>query len=700
MPLMTKIRESLSTFFSVFAGLFVIYIVLDWGMDITGRKHSTRDAEAQTVGKINNQPVLYKEFSEQVRIATENQKNQTHTDPDEDQIRALRDQIWNQLVDQRLYDEQSEKLNITVTDQEIIDWVRGDNPPEFLRQQFVDSTGTFNRQMYEATILDPRNKKKMLDVEDYLKKQRMREKLQSIVLASVHVSESEILQRFTDQNVKYEFDALLFDPNQLVADSTVKISDDDLRREYNDHSDEFKVEASRNLKYVLFREAASQSDTDDVVKEMSDIAKRASAGVDFAELAKTYSETPAADTYFKHGELSQAKETAIFAGKTGDIIGPLTESDGYHVMKIEDFRAGKDDFIHASHILIRVENNDSITALKRAKDILAKAKNGQDFAELAKTNSSDGSASNGGDLGWFGKGRMVKPFEEAAYKAKVGQIVGPIRTQFGYHLIKVLGRDNREVKIADIRMAVHPSSQTKNDISQRAQDFAFLAKDGNFLKEAEQSKYSVIETPSFQKNAVIPGIGSNAAVNRFAFTNKVGAVSEALLLQSGHGVFMVSEVKEAGIRPFDEVKLQIETRLKREKKVEKVKLLTADMRQNLTAQDGLQKLSAQRPDLHLQHVAPTVLNGFIPDIGRDLGLIGGITGLTANEISKPIEGQRGVYLIKVLTKTPFDSTMYKSQKETLRNQLFTEKRNRVFSDWSEELKKSADIVDNRDLFYR
>lgn len=700
MPLMTKIRESLATFFSVFAGLFVIYIVLDWGMDITGRRHSTRAAEAQEVGKINGEAVTYKEFSDIVRQASDNQKNQSGTEPDENQLRMIRDQIWNQLVEQHLYDAESKRLNVRVSDQEIIDWVKGDSPPDFLKQQFTDSTGTFDRQRYEATIMDPRNKNIMLNVEDFLRRQRQKEKLQSLLFASVLVPEDEIRQRFVDQNTKFEADYALFDL-QLVKDDDVKVSDDELRRYYNDHSDEFKVEATRKMKYVNFPEQPSRDDSTSVTADMEDVARRARSGSDFAELAKTYSEAPPTETYYKHGELAQEREEAVFSAKAGDILGPLNESDGYHVMKVLDFRDGKDEFVRASHILINIQNNDSVAALKEARDVTARAKRGEDFASLAKQFSKDpGSAIRGGDLGWFGKGRMVKQFEDAAFRAKPGQIVGPVRSPFGYHIIKLVAKDNREVKLTDIRMSIHVSQQTKNDLQQKAQDFAYLAKQGDFTREAQQSKYTVAETPPFQKGAVIPGVGVSPAASKFAFGSKLGEVSEAMSMQNGYAVFMISEIKEAGIRPFEEVKNSIDGRLKRERKMEKVKAMAADIRKTLSPGDSLGTIHARTPNVSVQHLAQFTLGGAIPGIGRDLMFIGGVSSLSVGEISQPIEGARGAYLVKVTSRTPFDSVAFNSQKDALRSQLLSEKRNRFFSEWSDQLKKSAEIVDNRDQFYR
>jgi len=268
MPLMTQIRERMTTFFSVFAGLFVIYIVLDWGMDITGRKEASRMSESNEIGKINGTVITTRDFADLVKRNVDNQKAQTGTDPDENQMRLIRDQVWNEIVDDHLYGEQVKKMNISVPDKEISDWVYGDNPPEFLRRQFIDSTGNFDRMSYERVLKDPRNKARLLEVEDALRKQREREKLQSLILASVNVSEGDLLQRFTDQNIKYEGDYVFFDPTVLVIDSTVKVSADDARKYYNEHSDEFKFEATRKLKFVQFSYAPSAKDSQEVEEDI------------------------------------------------------------------------------------------------------------------------------------------------------------------------------------------------------------------------------------------------------------------------------------------------------------------------------------------------------------------------------------------------------------------------------------------------
>ncbi|TAK57551.1 MAG: hypothetical protein EPO24_09790 [Bacteroidetes bacterium] len=702
MPLMTKIRENMTRTFAVFAGVFVVYIVLDWGMDLGGRKSAQRSVEAQEIGKINGHSILAKDFAELVRQTAENQKAQTGNEPDENQLRAIRDQIWTQLVEEKIFEDEIERLGITVTNQEIVDWVRGDNPPAFLRQQFTDSLGNFNRQGYESAIQNPQNAPIWIRVEDFLRKQRLREKLQSVIAAGARVAESEVLQKFIDQNIKYDADCILFDPNTMVKDEEVPVTEQEMQSFLNDNSVEFKQEATRKFKYVSFNVLPAKGDTDAVTDDLEDIKRRAGEGADFLELAKTYSETPISESFFKHGELSKEKENAVFSAAVGDIIGPLKEQDGFHLVKVLEFRDGNEEFNRASHILINIENNDSVKALKEAKDVFAKTKAGEDFAQLAATYSKDGSASIGGDLGWFGTGRMVKPFEDAVVKAKVGQIVGPVKTQFGYHIIKVVGRSKQEVKIADIHMQVRVSSATREASYQQAEDFAYVAKEsGEFIKTAMENNYTISETQPFQKDAFIPGVGSHPGLNKLAFSGQVGDISEVVSLpNSGYGVFMISDVRDAGVPPVSELKATLEPRIRREKKMEKIKGMVADIRKQFSPTDSLMKIASIKPGHSVQNLRQFTISGFIPNVGRDIKFNGAISMMNVGTISEPIEGQRGWYIVKLLSKSTLDTAAYNAQKNNLRTQLISERRNSLITEWTSKLKKSAEIVDNRDMWYR
>lgn len=696
MAIMTRMRDNMPVILVGLVIAFVLTIIFEWGMDFLG----LQSQRASYVGKINNRTVPYEEFTEMVRQASD-QSGQNNPEPDENQMTQIREQVWNTLVNQTLIEEEMQRLGIVVTDEEIVDWVHGPNPPEFLRRQFVDSTGVFNRAAYDNAIGDPQNREAWISVERMLRQQRAQEKLQSLLFASIRATEPEVFQRYADQNVKLDAEYILFDPNRLVKDEELEVTEEDIKKFYAEKAEDYKVEATRKLKYVRFSDAPSAQDTQSVLADLEDILKQVKQGADFIETAGLYGQVQSTDAFFKRGELGQIKEEAVFNVKVGDVVGPLKDFDGFHLIKVLGARDGKDEFIRASHILISIENSDSASALRHAREVLAEVRRGGDFERLAAQYSKDpGSAGRGGDLGWFGKGRMVKEFDQAAFKAKVGQVVGPVKSQFGYHIIKVIARSKREVKIADIDLPVKASSQTRSEIYQNTLDFAYLSKQEGFTEAASQLGFQVQETTPFTKGTAIPGIGLHQSISKFAFDGKVGDVSDVIALESGYGVFMIDEVKPAGVKPLDEVRDAIKFRVLREKKLERVKKMAEDFRNRLGSLDSLGTVVVGHPDLKVQRTGPFSPGGFVPNLGRDLAFMGVASALPQGEVSKPVEGVRGYFLIKVISKTQVDSASYQAQRQNIMAQLTQEKRSRFVSEWLEQLKKNADIEDNRDLFYR
>ncbi|MCX6134561.1 MAG: peptidylprolyl isomerase [Ignavibacteriales bacterium] len=699
---MTKIRDNLTKAFAVFAVFFIVYIVLDWGMDITGRKGKGL-TEKDHIGTVNGAKISFREFSELLKQQTESYKKQTSADPDDETERQLRTQVWNMLVQQALVDKELVRLGISVTDDEIREILLGSNPPEMIAGQFRDSTGTFNRSAYEQAVMNPQNRAAVIQVEEQVRRQRRLEKLQSLLSAATRVTEGEARERFEDQSITMDAEYVLFDPNLFVPDSAVQISDDDLKKYYNANQEEYKLRPARKLKYVFFSLAPSKDDSAAVLTEMTRFAEQAKAGSDFVDLAKTYSEVPVNDTtFFKHGDLGRQRETIAFSARKGEVVGPIADYAGIHLMKILDEKKGTAEFVRASHILLNaVTGPDSVKQIERAKTLLKRVRGGENFGALARENSDDyGSKVMDGDLGWYGRGGWVKPFEQAAFGAKVGDIVGPIRTQFGWHIIKVTGRDSRQLKVATLTMKVKATSQSTDAAGARAQDFAYLAKEEGFEKAAETSAYQVKETPEFVKGSVIPGVGMNDAAMTFAFSKKLNALSEPTAMTGGLAVFKISGVREEGVRPLDEVKAMIRFKVLREKKMQQLKEQVDSFAKNLGANGDLAVAARSIRNVVDQKTGPFKAQDAPPNVGRDLAFVGHVIALKPNEISKPFEGARGYYIVKLLSKSAFDSTQFASTKNTLREQILQEKRNRMFSDWLTALRDKADIEDLRDKFYR
>jgi len=701
MPIMAKMRDNLPAILLSLVILFLLTIVLDWGMDITGR-HRSNGFAREPIGIVNGEEITYQEFNQALEFEIENFKQRTGNDPDDFMLEQLRNQVWEQLVTRKLIEQEIKKLNLTVTDEEITDWVLNspETLPEPVKRNFVDSTGKIDRVLLERALKStpPQARQFWIEVEKFLKAQKLTEKLQSRLLASVLVSEGEIRERFEKQNTRYEIKYVSLDPNRFSKEIS-EPTDDEIKEYYRNHQDEFRIQETRRLKYVLFSDMPSAEDTASVLRELENFKQQAMQGADFVELVKNYSEAPFSDVFFKHGELLPEIENEIWDKKVGEIVGPLKASDGIHLIKILDERKGSDTFVRASHILVPI-GRDTAESYNLAKDILNLAKKGEDFAKLAATFSVDQvTASKGGDLGWFGKGRMVKEFEEACFKAKPGEIVGPVRTQYGLHIIKVIAKDNRELKIADIKLGVRASSETIESQRKRAEDFSHTVSGKKFVQEASALGLDIKTTPPFTKDSPIPGIGFNKTISDWAFSNKLGSVSPVFKIRGGFAVFTISEIKEAGIRPLEEVREAIKVRVRREKLKDKAYNYLESLRTKLNKNEGLESITKLDSTLEVKTASGFTLSGGIPGIGTDENVLGKLIDMKPNEISQTIKGNSFVYLIQLVNKTPFDSSAYKSQHETLKQQIYNEKKNTLFFSWIDNLKKNAKIVDNRSLYF-
>lgn len=710
MPIMTRMRESMPVVLFGLLIIFLITIIFEWGMDYLG----IRGTGGEIIGKINGTKITYPEFSQMLDVLTNNMKAQTGKDPDDQQLKTLRDQAWQAIVTQNLVDEEIKRLGLTVTDQELIDWVRGPNPPEDLKRNFIDSTGQFRRDVYDEFLSNPNQFLRdpsgrdpnygttwLANYEKSLRERRLNEKLQSLIMAEVRVSDGELERSYLDENQKIDAKYAAFDAS-MVGDNDVQVTDADLKAYYDDNIDQFKYDESRTLKYVYLPDLPSQSDTTMRQKDIAEALASAKSGMDFQQLVNTYSDQPDSGAYFSHGELSPAVEAEVFSAKPGDIVGPILDNGTYRLIKVVAERKGQNEYIRASHILIPVEGvADTMAAKREAEQIAREAKQGKDFAQLAREYSKDPSnASRGGDLGWFTRGRMVAPFEKAAFGARVGEVVGPVRTPFGWHIIKVTGRDDRELRLLSINMKIEASSQTKNDIRDRARDFAYNCRQSEFTKEAQVTGFDVREAQVQKKSSLVPGLGVNEAMVKWAFDAKLNAVSDPFSLTGGYVVATVAEIKPAGVRPFEEVKASLRPAVLRKKKIERAMAIAKEARGKLAAGDSLSKIDGMFPGVRVQETGLFSPGGAVPGIGRDPAFLGAVEVLEPGKISEPIQGQRGAYLIQVLSRTPFDSTAFAAQRASIESRLLQEKKGRFLNDWLARLRERADIQDNRDLFFR
>ncbi len=692
MAMMAKMRSLAPAFILTVGGLFVLFMVVS-----SSNVMEALGVRTNNVGSINGQDISYNDFAKAVDQQMEMQKKQTGKDVDQDNMDQFRDQVWQSLVNETLVEQQIKKYNIKVSNQEIRDIILGDNPPEFLKQNFIDSTGKFNRAMYENALFDARNKDILVQAEDYVRQSRLREKLQSMLAASINISNGEILRDFIDKNTKIDAEYALVSLTQF-PDSLFKISDDDLKDYYNNNLDKYEIKPQRKLKFVLFSNQPTSKDTVRIQQELLSIKKKLDDGsLKFEDAVNLYSSIPYSKDTLIISRYSEAAAKLIYKVNSG-IVGPVLTNEGYTLYKVDGTIPSNETMVNASHILINQFGSDQKN-YEEAMKIYKSLQEGADFSKMAIQKSGDrGSAVKGGDLGWFGKGAMVAEFEKGAFNGPIGVVQKPIKTNYGYHIIRVNGKTNKKYITEKIVEPVKISPTAIDANYNAAQDFAYIAKKNDFNSEAKLMNYKIKETPDFYKDAVIiPGIGMSKTLVDFAFDNDLNSISDAFKVREGYIVAEVSEIIKEGIRPFDQVKNQIKPIVLREKKFEKVNETAKKIKDKING--NLDNAPSIDPKAVVDTTGRFPATGPAPKVGRDFAFLEKTKELELNKISEPVKGNLGYYLIRVIYRTPFDSSSFAIQKNTIRNSLVEQKKRSFFSEWLAELRKNADIVDKRYLFY-
>lgn len=696
MAMMARMRSLAPAFILTVGGLFVLFMVISDSNVL----QAIGGGKTNVLGKVNGEDITYTEFQAALDQQLENVKRQTGKDPEDAQMDQIREQVWDALVTQKLVAQMIKKYDITVSDQEIKDIILGDNPPDFLKQNFIDSLGNFNRQLYEQALFDPQNQKALVQAEEVVRQTQLSQKLQSMLLASVTVGEDEVKRKFMDQSISMEADYTLVDLN-LIKDDQIKVTDDDLKKYYDKNIKNYNVPAQRKLKYVMFPNVASAEDSQTVYKNLVNVKNTLSSDdtLGFTQLVSIYSEMPYSKDTLAVSFFTPEIISAFSKANIGDVVGPFASPQGYTLYKYFGSVPSKDVFVKASHILINQYGSDEKN-LEEANKLYQQLLGGANFEKLAKEFSKDpGSASKGGDLGYFGKGQMVKEFEDACFNGKVGEVQKPVKTNYGYHIIKVTDRSDKKFVVEKIVNQVKQSATSRDRNYNAANDFAFLAKKNDFENEAKQFNYTVQETPLFGKEfGSIPGIGNSKALVDFAFENSLNTVSDPYKVPAGYVVVKIVESTVEGFKPFDEIKEQLKPAVTRELKFEKAKVLAENLYKKING--DLSKVSTVDTNYKVMQTGSFVAQNGIPGIGRDYGFITAAMGLQLNKVSEPVKGLRGYYLIKVTNRTPFDKNTYNTQSTQIRTSLLQEKRNRFMNLWLTGLKEHADIKDNRHQYFR
>lgn len=704
--IMNRMRDKMPVIIIFIIVAFLGTIIFEWGMNYLGISGTGRVPFAT----INGEEITYQEYAENLNNQLKSiQEQNGGKEIDDKTMEQMREQVWNSLVQRKLIQQEIEKLGVQVSKDEVKDWVyqRPETLPQWLKNFFTDSTGVFRTDMMYQTLQDKRPEitKAWADIEKELYLQLEFEKFQNVISSSVVITEGEVLQKYKDENIFANFEFILLSTNTITDTTINNVSEEELRAYYEEHKNEFRQEEAVRLKYVIFQEFPSPEDSAFVGKQLTTLVEDLKTSqIEDSSLIKLVNDNSEVDfnnEFRKASDFQMNTLNFLFGAKVDSVSGVIIDMDAYRIVRLLESKEGTEEFVNADHILVNLTNQDSAGAKVKADEILKKIKSGQDFNELAATLSDDPTAKqNRGQLGWFNKGRMVKEFEDAVFKAKTGDIIGPVKTQFGYHIIKLKGRSSKEFRAAEIKKTVNVSEITRNAIRNRAMDYWKDLDAGiKFDSVASIFKMQVSQTPEITKSSgMIPGAGQNKALFNFAFKNKVGSFIEPVKVQGGYGVYEIIDKIPEGYKNFDSIKNgMIKPLVVQQKIFERLKQAATDLKAriqggNMMSLKGLYSMYNFDVADSVSVSKPNAI------IGVDYGFFNAAFKLQNGEISEPIRGNNGYYIVKMLNITPFNEQDYIAKASEIRKQLMAMKQQSAIQEFMTKLQNDADIEDNRELY--
>ncbi|MEC9455394.1 MAG: SurA N-terminal domain-containing protein [Candidatus Neomarinimicrobiota bacterium] len=354
--------------------------------------------------------------------------------------------------------------------------------------------------------------------------------------------------------------------------------------------------------------------------------------------------------------------------------------------------------------------NDSLRVQLEAGNLIQRIHQGQSFSDIANAYSEDPGNSvnpdslNGGRLGWFNKGQMVKEFEEAAFSGKIDEVIGPILTQFGYHIIKINNKrtvedGEEQVNASHILLTVTPGKDTENKLRNLSSIFSLEAKEYGFFDLADSLNMEINDANGVQRASIfIEDIGVARNAVQFAFSSEEGEVSEYVENDNYFLVFYLDSISPSETMSFETVKESlIEESIVdiKKKQIEEIANNLLIDKENVNLSD----LAETYPNFEYVEEATSTLIGSFTSIGKSNYVSGALLNAKEGDFLGPLPTIRGQAFIKVLSIDEISEEDFNEKKESLKFSLIIQRQNLIWSNWLQALRDDSDIEDNRFDFY-
>ena len=625
--------------------------------------------------------------------------------------------VWNQALRNTIFNQEFEKLGIDAGKDQLEQIISSDeaviNNPNFQNEAGFFDFGIFTDYIAQLSVQEPAAYENWKAQEQNIINVAKQRIYLDLIKSSGGMTEAEArtLYHFENDNINIEYLQIPFDE---IPDSLVSVSDAEIKQYIKSHEKAYERSASRNLQYVLFDESPTEDDLAAIRLRLEGLKDEQIAYNDVSKLTDTiqgfrtaeniidfvdrYSEIPFDSIYRPRGEFNNEYADILFGLEVGEVFGPYRDGNYFKISRLLDRK--EDASLRASHILIAFEGatrapstvtRSKAEAQREANRVLRLARrNGADFEGLAREYSDGPTKTRGGDLGFFQEGQMAEPFFDFVNKNRVGRI-GLVETEFGFHIIKVTDKDDLAM-IADVANEAVASDETANEIFRKATQFEIESIDASdFIGSAEKYQYTV--RPVKQITALeenLPGLFNQRQIVRWAYDDetRIGDVQRFTLSSGGYAVVQLTAINKKGLASMDEVGAEVRNKILQDKK--------AALIEKQYANETLEALAEKEVFTLETASAINQKNPTLVGAGNEPYVVGAAFTMEEGAVSGLIQGERGMYKIKVLKKNeaePLEDYLQYSR-EYLRDASF-----RLLENIFVALESNAAIEDNRALYY-
>ena len=669
----------------------------------------------QPVGIINGQDILIEDFRGQVDFLERNynQKGMVAVN-----------NVWNQRLRSEILNQQFEITGIQ-SGKDHLQNILKNNPTFNSDQQFLNEAGIFDIDKFKALIIElkttnPEAYENWKNQEKIFESQSNEQIYFNLLRAGINYTQTDGKFEYNLQNDNVDIEYIQI-PYSSVEDSLIPYTISDLKKYIDNNKDEFKVDASRNIEYVIFEEKPSFDDENAIknrlnsflkeskvynsVSKLEEVTPSLITAKNIKEFINEYSETSFDSIYLPKGSLPADHANLLFNLNNNQTYGPYLDGDYFKISRMLDKKIGGS--VRSSHILLAYKGsqnaNPNVTrskkeARKEANNILRKIrKSPETFTELAFEFSDGPSKSRGGDIGFVQDGNMVKPFNDFIFSKRVGS-TGLVETDFGFHVIKIVAKDDL-VLLASITEKNVPSDETSDKVFNSATKLEMnLSKEGNLNALADKDDYILKTVNGVQiLDNDFPGLKDQRRIVQWLFseTTNISDYKRFDLPKGGYLIAQVTGMVDEGVSNVQDVSYKV---LPMVLKSKKANFIISKNDNSLS----IEKIAEMNGVDVRKALALNQKNATITGSGLEPLVIGSSFGTSLNQTSDFIIGENGVYKLKVLNRkeTGFkDDSIDANFVVSYKNQLLNSNRTSAFARVYESLKENTEVSDNRSIYY-